>query len=98
LYYNAYDDTDNPGTLFKWLTGSSEIDTSTDGTPITADFFAETYPMSLDWINVEGVGWKRPRGYYVEYGASEPLPNVYVNGWFDADKRIITRHISSDDV
>ena len=104
-YYNTYDDTDNPGTLFQWLSGSTEIDTE-NGNPITADFFAETYPIKTEWVYIDGLGWRKPYDnqeniyYFVDYGygGGEPQPNTYVLGWFDSEGNIITRHESSDEV
>ena len=105
-YYNTYYDTDNPGTLFQWLSGSTEIDTE-NGNSITADFFAETYPIKTEWVYIDGLGWRKPYHsqeniyHSVDYGyggGGEPQPNTYVMGWFDSKGNIITRHESSDKV
>jgi len=98
-YYRSYDEPDNP-TFIYWLTGSTEIDTRGG---ISKKFDVYTYPLTTDycWCKDEN-DWCGDSGTAEEafkYFKKDPdQPYVYVHGWFDDSGRLITFHISSDDV
>ncbi len=95
-YHNSYHDTDNPPTRINWLAGSTEIDTLGG---IFKDFEAHTYPITTDWVLVKGNPEPdRPNKFFVRHPDEPYQPYVYIDGWFDSAGRIITNHLTSDDI
>jgi hypothetical protein len=90
-YSGSYDDSDDPGTRITWLVGSTEIYYNS----ISKSFRTVTYPITTDYIDDKG-SMVRPDTAFTYWDRTPSELYVYVDGWFDAEGKLITKHISAN--